>query len=232
MKLYCPKCAAEIPAVNMNISRLVAKCGQCDSVFSFAGEFGPNHAQTLDAPQPAKVRVVSLGSTFTLQWRWFSWMLIWPTIFAMFWNGIMLFFVGSIFSNTEDPAALFPFLCFPHVWVGLAIAYYVLTGYLNKTLVTLDYDQLTIRHGPMPWWGKKNVATASIVQLYAKENNSRFHFRNPWTGNYELHAILKKGGHIKLLSGLDSSEHALFVERVIENRLRIEDTPVRGEYGR
>jgi ribosomal protein S27AE len=236
MKLDCPKCGNEILADNMNLDRMVAKCDKCHSVFSFADKFdSSNLSYRLDAPKPDKVEVENDGSRLILHWRWFNWTFVLITVFALFWNGIMFSFVGGALVDGlqgEDLISAFPFLCFPHFWVGLALIYYVLTGYLNKTTVTADYTHLKVQHSPLPWWGQKQMDTADIVQLYAKENNSRYYRGNVWTGSYELHAILNKGKHVKLLSGLDSSEHALFAEKALEEFLGIDDRPVRGEYGR
>ncbi len=232
MKLDCPKCAAEIPAENMNLDRMVAKCAKCHSVFSFAERVSTVKAK-LPAPQPDKIIVENLGGQLTLRWHWFNWHILLVTGFAVFWNGIMFFgFGGAIFSGEADFFAVFPFILFPHFWVGLAMIYYAISGYINKTTVNVDYDQLTVRHGPLPWWGNRHIEPSHIVQLYSKENRSNYRRNNVWSGNFEVHAILKQGKHQKLLSGLDSSEHALFVEQTIEEHLSIADYPVRGEYGR
>ena len=235
MKLDCPKCAAEISAKNMNLDRMVAKCSHCHSVFSFADQFGaPATTKKLNAPKPEKVIVENWGGGLVLRWRWFHWTFLLITVFAVFWNGMMFSMVGaSLFTASEGNfRSLFPFICFPHFWIGLIMIYYVLTGYINKTTVMVDHSQVTVRHGPLPWWGNRQLNTAEIVQLYTKQNLSRYHRGNAWTGNFEVHAVLKQGTHQKLLSGLDSSEHALFSEQVLEDYLGIVDYPVRGEYGR
>jgi hypothetical protein len=244
MRLNCPKCAAEISAENINLERLVAKCSQCDSVFNFedklSSTYGVNSSavqqQRFAAPRPDKVTLDNFGGVLTLQWRWFTWVILLVTGIAVFWNGIVLSMFGSVlFDGLQggDILAVFPLFVIPHFWVGLAMIYYVLTGYINKTTVTVKNGRVAIRHAPLPWWGNKEVEAATIMQIYTKENNSRYR-RGIGTNNttYELHAVLKKGRHLKLLSGLDSSEHALFVEREIEEHLGIEDVPVRGEYGR
>ena len=235
MKLDCPKCAAEILAEDMNLERMVAKCHHCHSVFSFADEFShPAAKGKLDAPQPDKVEMEQWGGGLKLRWRWFNWTFLLLTAFAVFWNGIMFSMVGaSLFSGRGgDFPSPFPFMLLPHFWVGLAMIYYVLTGYLNRTTVTVDHSQLMVRHGPLPWWGDREISTAGIIQLYTKQSFSRYHRGNVWAGNFEVHAVMKQGKHQKLLSGLDSSEHALFAEQIIEDQLGIVDYPVRGEYGR
>ena len=36
MKLFCPDCGGPIPAADVNLDRMAAKCGRCDAVFGFA----------------------------------------------------------------------------------------------------------------------------------------------------------------------------------------------------
>ncbi|MCB8977209.1 MAG: hypothetical protein H6657_31970 [Ardenticatenaceae bacterium] len=234
MKLNCPKCGTEILAENMNLERMVAKCTNCHSIFTMADQLKTTNTNAkLPAPQPSKVVLENLGGGLRLHWTWFSWQILMITGFAIFWNGILFFgFGGAMLSDGASPFTIFPLFILPHFWVGLGMIYYALTGYINKTTVTVDYGQLTVRHGPLPWWGNKSLEPVHIVQLYTKENRSSYRRNNYWSGNFELHAILKQGKHQKLLSGLDSSEHALFVEQTIEEQLGIEDYPVRGEYGR
>ena len=47
---------------------------------------------------------------------------------------------------------------------------------------------------------------------------------------YEVHLIDRNYKHAKLVTGLPSSEHALYLEQEIERFLHIADRPVRGEY--
>lgn len=234
MKLNCIKCAAEIPAENMNLDRMVAKCAVCNSVFSFEDELGGGRVtaavKRLDAPQPQNVRVENWGGQLTIQWRWFTLKIVLATIFALFWNGMMFSLVGSMITDIPERGleAVFPFIFFPHIWVGFYLIYYVLAGYINQTRMIVDGQTIRIQHGPLPWIGNKTLDSSDVVQLYTKQHRGR----NNWGGTYQLHAVADSDKHEKLLSGLEDSEHALFVEQEVERFLGIEDRPVRGEYGR
>jgi hypothetical protein len=236
MKLNCVKCAAEIPAENMNLDRMVAKCAVCNSVFSFDQEFGSravaSRQQQFDVPQPERVKVENENGALTIRLSWFTYKILFFTLFALFWNGVMFSLVGgALFSLfTEGPSGASAVFFLPHVWAGFAMIYYVLTGYLNETRVTVDGGRLTVRHGPLPFWGNKEVATNDILQLYTKHNYSMW--RQNWAGHYELHAVTGKNRHEKLLSGWDNPDFTVFVEQEVEHFLGIEDYPVRGEYGR
>lgn len=236
MKLNCNKCAAEIPAANINLDRMIAKCAVCNSVFSFVQAFptpaGVTRQQQFDVPQPERVKVKNEGGVLTIRLSWFTYKILFLTLFALFWNGIMFSMMGgALFSLlTEGPSGMSLIFFLPHFWVGLALIYYVLTGYINETRVTVDNGRLTVRHGPLPFWGNKEIATNDILQLYTKHNFSMW--RRSWSGHYELHAVTGKNRHEKLLSGWENSDYPVFVEQEVEHFLGIEDYPVRGEYGR
>jgi hypothetical protein len=235
-KLNCPKCAAEIPAENMNLDRMVAKCAVCNSVFSFDKEFTTpavlSRQAQFDVPQPERVKMENENGVLTIRLSWFSTRVIFMTLFALFWNGIMLSVAGGGLLNfimNGSAGMLFIFVT-PHFWVGLIAIYFVLAGYINETRVTVDNGRLTVRHGPLPYWGNKEMATSDILQLYTKNHYTMW--RNNWSGHYQLHAITGKNKHEKLLSGWDNSNYLLFVEQEVEHFLGIDDYPVRGEYGR
>jgi hypothetical protein len=121
------------------------------------------------------------------------------------------------------------FFLFPlvHVAVGMGLTYYVLTGYFNKTRIDVDLNAITIRHEPLPFWGNKKVSSKKIVQLYCKKDDA-LGARNGYRA-FAVHAITSERRNIKLLSGLDNSEQALFIEQEIEKFLNIEDKRVKGE---
>jgi Tfp pilus assembly PilM family ATPase len=70
---------------------------------------------------------------------------------------------------------------------------------------------------------------ADLKQLYAKEKVSSS--RNGTSITYEVH-VTRSGRNIKLVSGLESSEQAVYIEQEIEKYLNIKDIPVKGELAR
>jgi len=231
MQINCKKCGAEIPAENVNVERLIAKCSKCNSVFSFADSFGDaERAQSvrrLNVPMPERFKMENVGSDLKITRRWFSWIFVALTFFAIFWNGFMAVWFGMAISQGIWIMALFGLL---HGGIGIVLLYYVLSGYLNKTVVTVNRQSLEIKHGPLPYPGKK-LNSVDIKQLYCKERVSRSS-KGSISYNYEVHAVARDGKDRKLLTGLGGSDQALFVEQEIERFLRIEDKPVAGELSR
>jgi predicted Zn finger-like uncharacterized protein len=231
LRLSCPECGAEIPASNINLDRMVAKCEACNTVFSFDNKFAAVHnVQTLnrlDVPRPSRVEVQNTGAELIFRWRWMTATIGVAAVFALMWNGFLaVWFTIAILSRIWI-MALFGTL---HLLIGLYLAYYVISGIINSTTVKLGMGELAIEHGPMPARGNMRIPTASILQLYTKEVQSRS--RNSVNTYYELHAATNDGKSVKLIGTLDTSEQALYMEQEIERYLRIEDQPVRGEVAR
>jgi predicted Zn finger-like uncharacterized protein len=231
VKLNCPECGAEIPADNINLDRMVAKCRECNTVFGFGDQFGASAgAQSLvrlAVPRPASLQVEQDGAELRLTRRWFSPTYIFLGIFAIFWNGFMAVWFGIAIISRMWPMALFGSI---HAAIGLFIAYVAVAGLVNSTLVRIGMGEIQVSHSPLPWRGNRRIETAGIAQLYSKEISHRSRRRT--TQSYEIHAATGDGRDIKLLSALENSEQALYLEQEIERYLGIKDLPMRGEIPR
>ena len=162
--------------------------------------------------------------------RWFGLKFIFLTLFVIIWDAFLISWYSRAFSpNFFQGGADFMFVLFPlgHVAVGIGLTYYVLAGYLNKTIIDVNFNSITIRHAPIPFWGNKKVSSKTVRQLYCKKDDY-YGGRNGYR-SFAVHAITSERKNIKLLSGLDNSEQALFIEQEIEKFLKIEDKPVKGE---
>jgi hypothetical protein len=236
VKLSCPNCKVDIPAADANLERAMARCRQCNEVFGF-GELLPNTRGPAFAGRALPRAEVSLpkgyvlsedAGRFQLTHRWFSPKAFFFVFFSLFWNGIVSVFVTAIVSG-QLPLPVLAFLSL-HIAVGLGMAYFTLCMFVNRTVVEIDGDRLRVQHRPLPWPGARDLPVADLAQLFCREKVT--HGKNGTSVTYELHASLRSGGVIKLLSGLDVPEQALFVEQQLEGRLGIRDEPVEGELAR
>jgi predicted Zn finger-like uncharacterized protein len=226
MRLRCPECDAEIDADDVNLEQMAAKCRRCHAVFRIDGLVGGRAVKPLDTPMPDGMTLEHTAAGLRITRRWFTWGTLFITAFAVFWNGFLVVTLGSAFVSGFYPIAAFASI---HILIGLGLIYWALAGFLNRTTVDVEPIELRVRHGPVPFPGKRLEAGA-VRQLYAKEHISRR--RNSSSVTYELHAVTDAGRHAKLVSGLTSSEQALFLEQEIERYLRLEDRPIRGELAR
>lgn len=182
----------------------------------------------MDIGLPEHISLQDHGNYLEITRRWFSWQIIFTTVFAVFWDAFLVMWYATAFSQKGAPlmALLFPLL---HVAVGVGISYFALAGWVNRTRILVSREDLAIRHGPLPWLGGQELKSASLRQLYSKEVVS--YSKNGRSVQYQLHAITQEGRNLKLLSGLHSSEQALYIEQQIEKYLGIRDEAVKGEIG-
>lgn len=236
MKLVCPNCKADIPAADANLERAMARCRQCNEVFGFGDVLSHTRSPALagralprsDVPLPKGYAVDDSSGRFRLTRRWFSPKAFFFLFFSLFWNGILSVFLVAI-ATGQVPLPVLAFLSL-HLAVGVGMAYFTLCSFVNHTVVEVDGERLLVRHRPLPWPGAPTVPIADLQQLFSREKVS--HGKNGTSVTYELHASLRSGGVLRLLSGLDTPEQALFVEQQLENRLGIRDEPVAGELAR
>jgi hypothetical protein len=160
---------------------------------------------------------------------WFSRRIVMLTFFALIWDSFLVFWYVTTLQqpNPEIVALLFPVI---HLIIGIGMTYYVLCGYLNQTFIRVNYNTLSIKHGPLPYPGNRTFDTTDIKQIYSKESVA--YSRRGRSTSYELRAVTHSGRNVKLLGGLTNSEQALFIEQEVEKYLGIHDVPVRGEISR
>ncbi len=237
MHLTCRDCGATIPAEDINIERGIAKCRACNAVLDVeealrgSGETVPATTRPR-VPQPPGIKVEDLGEGLRLTRRWFTWGVLVLTFFCIAWDSFLVFWYWMALGMGGGPfswlAIIFP-VC--HVAVGVGLTYLTLSLYLNRTVLEVNNGRLTVRSGPLPWPGNRDLDVSELEQLYCQENSSRN--RNGSTSySYNVCAVLKGGREAKLLSSLDNREQALFVEQFVEAYLGIEDRRVGGELPR
>jgi len=236
MHLDCKECGARIPAEDMNLETLVARCRRCDGVFSFAAEVGaadrgtavPAERRREPVPLPRGIAVDDGPGAVSISRRWFSPKVLGLLLFCAVWDGFLVVWIAAAFaSEAPIPMLLFSIL---HVAVGAAVTYSTLAGLVNRTRIDIDPMSFSIRHGPLPWRGNRTISTLEIDQLYTMEKVHRGKHGPHYS--YQLWAKLKGAPDVKLLSGLEDRDQALYIEHVVEDRMRIADRPVEGEVGR
>jgi len=173
-------------------------------------------------PIPEGISMEERYGELVLSRKWFSIGAVLLLVFAIFWDGFLFTFYKMMLSGDTVPigAVLFPVL---HVAAGVGITYSAIAGLVNKTTITVGVDQLTIRHGPIPWRGNRTLYRSDFVQLYVEE------VRRKNNTSYRLNAVLANQKKLKLLSGIDERSQAIFVEKEIEKFMDIQDERVSGE---
>ena len=235
-QLSCKLCGKPIAAGDANLDQAIAKCAGCNAVFSLAGDLaaggGPSHDETMPVPMPVGIKVDVWGSELTIVQRWFSLALLMLVFICVVWNGFLVFWYFLISSTGDSDAFKLVFMLFPmlHVAVGVGLMYFTICGFVNRTVICVSGGELTVRHGPLPWPGNRNVFADDLKQLYCTEHFHRG--KNSTSTSYGVNALLAGDRKVKLLSGFTEADQALFIEQRLEEHLRIVDHRVPGEMKR
>lgn len=177
-------------------------------------------------PMPRGIEVDDRGSDLRLSRRWFTPMALFLVFFCAAWDAFLVFWYGMALTQKEVPWLM---VVFPigHLAVGVGLSYFTLCLFLNRTVVSIAGGLLTVRHGPLPWPGNRELPVDDLEQLYCEEVISRG--KNGTSRTWKVHALDRRGAQVTLLSGLDDRTQARFIEQTVEEWLEIEDRPVEGE---
>jgi hypothetical protein len=180
----------------------------------------------IDIGVPSQMTVQKNAHQLCITRKWFekTWLVF--ISFVIAWDVFLLWWYIRVFSATQLDllAILFPLL---HVLLGASSTYLLLTVFLNTTTINVTSKMISIRHGPLPFWGNKRVASTTLLQLYCKRDEFWHHLQKITT--FSVRAITNDRKNITLLSGLQKAEQALFIEQEVEEFLGIEDRPVKGQ---
>ena len=206
---------------------MVAKCRHCNSLidlkqFVTHEDTGWDHSQV---PEPSGLRVDDSGPGLRIVYRWFSFVFIFMAFFCIAWDSFLVFWYSmALGGNIIWLMVVFPVA---HVAIGVGMTYTTLAGFLNHTTVTVDGELLTIRHGPLPWWGNQTLYTDTLNQLYTQQKTSGTSEGTSFS--YNLCALTKDGRKFVLISRLPEKDQTLFIEQRVEKHLGIEHRHVPGE---
>ncbi len=252
MKIDCPECCAHILAEDLDLPTSMAKCRNCNSVFSFAEKmrappaFGiPPQASRdkMRAPRPDGLQIQETGfnpaepgyrdaphkgGSITVTRRWFAPQFIFFAFFCVAWDGFLFFWYSNVIGSPGPVPFIMAIFPIAHVAAGVGLTYYTIAGFLNSTTIRLDASSLTVRHAPLPWKGNHNVPREDIKQLYCEHEVSQG--KNGPNHSYYLSAVLVNESKVRLASM--PADQARYIEELLEERLGVVDMAVPGEVGR
>jgi hypothetical protein len=237
----CTQCGAAFRDADLDVRGRTATCRFCGAVTELppepVSEPLPPAAQPENTivrpkvPRPNSIVLDQTASGIRLTYRWFNPMLIFLACFCIAWDGFLVAWysmgLGGFFNGAPGPMAWLFFL-FPigHVAVGVALTYYTLAGFVNRTLIDVSHDELQVWNGPVPWKGNKTLSAADVDTIYSTLNVGRS--RNN-QNLFCVSALLKDGRTATIISSLPSAQEARYIERTIEEFLGLQHHHVAGE---
>jgi len=200
MKVLCPTCRTEVPAADINIQAMTALCRACNEVFAVA----PAQEVGVTVGLPARFTLTAEGSQrWGVSWRWWRVQYFFLIFFCFAWDAFLVFwYAAAIFGTSKSGGMNMMMIIFPvcHVAVGVGLTYFVIAALFNRTWVISDGDILTVRHGPVPWFGNKSLP---VHELGDPRVDAKYQENSP--SRFAVIAI-RNGKDVTLVDGLDSDE--------------------------
>lgn len=240
MDVACKRCRHPIPAEDVNLERMVAKCRACQAVFAFvveraAGAAGARTpfreaAAVADmrrrppVPLPSQLVRVEASEVLSIRRRWFKPDALFQLFFCIAWDAfLVVWYTAALGGGSHWLMIVFPVA---HVAVGVTLTYSTLAKLFNSTVVSAGGGRLRVRHGPIPWRGNHDLPSTDIVQVYCRVSPPK---SNSSELGFDVVVVLRDDRSMTLVAGLPALDQALFIEQEIEHFLSIRDVPVPGE---
>lgn len=216
-KIHCPSCEGEVNADNLNLQNSVAKCSNCNVIFSIKEELDSlildeEIKQEFLRPEGIDLFYFKEDLEITVQQHIqgldLAGLILFP---ALAFFAILIYFVKSI-------PIYFP------IGFTLASFYYIYRSMnysKNKTYIDVNDQFLSIKARPKHFVNDKKYAANDIDQLYLKHAADG-------SGHYTVFMIIngiEGQKHEKLLT-VNSLSKAKYLEQEIERYLNIEQRKV------
>ncbi len=219
-KICCAACSREIPGIDININDKIAKCNECNIVFSIQGEVSgllEKKKIRQEIIRPEGIDLFHFGDELDITFRqpWTALEIIAVCCLPFF---AILF---TIVFFEKDISVFIPGI----LWLSsLAV---IANAYLrpkHKVHITIDDRYLSVYWRPKKLHKDKDYRLEEIDQVYVR--------LSPDGTGYSVNMItngVNGQKHVALINGLQSISKAHFLEQEIERHLGIVDRVVSEE---
>jgi hypothetical protein len=155
------------------------------------------------------------GGGLTIRRTWRNWKLLPMALFAVIWDGFLIFWYHQVLSKANPPliAVLFPI---GHIAVGISITYYVIAATVNKTDIIISSSGVRTVSSPFPWFGNKVIGRTDVTSVRARERVG-----NRGSISYSVVYVDGERREKTLVSSLAQDDQAEFVATTIRNALSL-----------
>ncbi len=172
---------------------------------------------------PKNMKLREEAASLELEYNWYS-----PKYVAFL---IVVPFCAYFLIRSDYIAGDFQQLTIPVIILialALYIFYYSLARVLNKTIIHVTKERISVKHGPLPLKKNLELKKDDVTQLYVTQQRgvNRYYLL---VATFQVNVILKNQSAITLVKGLESIPQARFIENKIEDYLDITDIHVEGE---
>lgn len=146
MKVICPDCKIEIDKEHTNIQTDIAECQQCSRLIKISENYQEEFSDFDVSKPPKGCWSKTHRGKATIGASLFSPSAFFLVLFAILWNGFIIFFtLNADFSNNNDKFS--PYFLIPFYLVGIFVFGRAIYQIFGKTEITIDGNGGTIFKG-------------------------------------------------------------------------------------
>ncbi|QQE10755.1 hypothetical protein JD969_14780 [Planctomycetota bacterium] len=204
---------------------MIAKCDVCDSITFIGPKKGKAENSEELYTKPTNYQIDSRSHGFRMVQTWFSggYVLIFLISLIFLTVPLMLFrdeFI-ALFTKGQLPDEIMPFIIFGGIFscVGWCMFYSGITGLINRTVYTVEFNELRIKHGPLPWRGNKRLIPSQIKKLDIKKSSVEVNGEPRWN----LFAKMINDKKIMIAARLEKKSYALYLQKILNEQLGLSE---------
>ncbi len=229
-KINCPSCSKTVPADNLNIHTNIAKCNDCDIIFSFGKQVEKlsdqnNISQDILRPEGVELTHFQDDLDISVEQYWSN---MEATLVSLF--PLLVIIVTSIFiERFPAPATIFAKATLISFWIASLIGYiaYFFIRKKHRIYIHIDDQDLHIERRPKKFIRDKKYAIEDIDQVYIKSITSSSSTKG--VGIFMIVNDINGQKHVELIRSVNSRTKAKYIEQEIEKHLGIKDRRVPDE---
>lgn len=224
--LSCPSCGAAPRKQDLNPALGIAACAYCGRVFADASAPAP---PAIDVP-PA-LHVHRTPDSLTLRLHWDRTLALAVGIFLVFIDPFLLFMIANSIAR-RGLLSIDVFVLAGSFLAFLGVPHYLLAAFLlNRTTLHAANNRLTVRHGPLPWPGRRDLPLDQITAIFTTRTlykPTKRPGKKPIPGGktFAVRALLHDGTTQPLLTTLHQLPQALAIEHLLERHLQLRNLPI------
>lgn len=218
--LDCPSCHHFIGSHEVHMDKGIAKCTNCDHVFSFEDYLEDDPIGASDyGILPEGIELLKLKSLLEIRvnhWQARGSSVLAPLFFALLWNVMLLPFLFFIISSGQWFILLFMSM---HLFAGVSMLRGVLGTVFNRSMIDVTEAGVRVKTKPFGHIGERD-------KFYDRQNISHFSVGRAkktfkTTGSQALILHLTNGKKVHFLDGLDKTT-LRYIESMIERHYKIQ----------
>jgi len=226
MYVDCEKCEQRIRSSDMNLDNMVAKCRNCDALIDLRGHLVKDAPGAMisvqgkgsPAPIPPGWTVLHPRGELEISYHWFEPRNILLLFFCVGWDSGLVFWYSQAFQKGDLLLLIFPIA---HLAVGVFLTYYMISTFLNRTVIKVKGRELSVTHGPMPCFRNRKCIIHDLRDINVHETASYFTSKSGRRSiMYQVDAVKTDGQSIPLLQ-VKSDNQAAFVKEKLKKQLAL-----------